>query len=55
MLKQKIEELSRRSFTAIGHDPATQLFKNQLQMDKEGYLITKPTNRTNIRVYALGG
>ena len=29
-------------FIAIGHDPATQLFKDQLKMDKEGYLITKP-------------
>ena len=29
-------------FIAIGHDPATSLFKGQLDMDKEGYLITKP-------------
>ena len=28
-------------FIAIGHDPATELFKNQLEMDKEGYLVTK--------------
>ena len=36
-------------FIAIGHDPATQLFKDQLQMDKEGYLITKPdSTETNI-------
>ena len=37
-------------FIAIGHDPATSLFKGQLDMDKEGYLITKPdstqTNKT---------
>jgi len=26
-------------FIAIGHDPATALFKEQLEMDKEGYLI----------------
>ena len=26
-------------FIAIGHDPATALFKEQLDMDKEGYLI----------------
>ncbi len=26
-------------FIAIGHDPATSLFKDQLKMDKEGYLI----------------
>ena len=43
-------------FIAIGHDPATQLFKDQLQMDKEGYLITKPdSTETNIPgVYAAG-
>ena len=29
-------------FIAIGHDPATTLFKEQLDMDKEGYLLTKP-------------
>ena len=43
-------------FIAIGHDPATQLFKDQLEMDKEGYLITKPdSTETNIPgVYAAG-
>ena len=36
-------------FIAIGHDPATSLFKGQLDMDKEGYLITKPDSTiTNI-------
>ena len=29
-------------FIAIGHDPATSLVKGQLDMDKEGYVITKP-------------
>tara|TARA_B100000963_G_scaffold72112_1_gene60236 strand:+ start:2386 stop:3336 length:951 start_codon:yes stop_codon:yes gene_type:complete len=43
-------------FIAIGHDPATTLFKNQLKMDKEGYLITKPdSTETNIPgVFAAG-
>jgi thioredoxin reductase (NADPH) len=29
-------------FVAIGHDPATALFKGQLAMDAEGYLQTAP-------------
>ena len=29
-------------FIAIGHDPTTSLFKGQLEMDDEGYLMTKP-------------
>jgi thioredoxin reductase (NADPH) len=43
-------------FIAIGHDPATALFKNQLDMDKEGYLVTKPdSTQTNIPgVFAAG-
>jgi len=43
-------------FIAIGHDPATSLFKNQLKMDKEGYLITKPdSTQTSISgVFAAG-
>ncbi len=43
-------------FIAIGHDPATSLFKDQLKMDKEGYLITKPdSTTTNIPgVFAAG-
>ncbi len=29
-------------FVAIGHDPATKLFKGQLAMDDEGYIVTAP-------------
>ena len=43
-------------FIAIGHDPATQLFKDQLKMDEEGYLITKPdSTETNVPgIFAAG-
>ena len=53
----KIDELKVDGlFIAIGHDPATQLFKNQLKMDKDGYLITKAdSTETNIPgVFAAG-
>ena len=53
----KIDELKIDGlFVAIGHDPATQLFKDQLDMDKEGYLTTKPdSTETNIPgVFAAG-
>ena len=53
----KVEEIKVDGlFIAIGHDPATSLFKNQLDMDKEGYLITKPDSTvTNIPgVFAAG-
>ncbi len=53
----KVDELKIDGlFIAIGHDPATQLFKNQLDMDKEGYLTTKPdSTETNVPgVFAAG-
>lgn len=43
-------------FIAIGHDPATELFKGKLDMDDEGYLITSPdsTATSILGVYAAG-
>jgi thioredoxin reductase (NADPH) len=43
-------------FVAIGHDPNTKLFLDQLDHDENGYLITKPgSTETNIHgVFAVG-
>jgi thioredoxin reductase (NADPH) len=43
-------------FVAIGHSPTTALFKGQIKLDDEGYIITKPgTTETSIPgVFAAG-
>lgn len=52
-----VEELAVHGvFIAIGHKPSTELFKDQLPLDSEGYLIKKPdSTQTDIPgVYAAG-
>ena len=43
-------------FIAIGHDPATELFKGKLDMDEEGYIVTAPdSTATSLPgIYAAG-
>ncbi len=42
-------------FVAIGHDPNTKLFVNQIEMDDQGYIVLKNRTETNIAgVFAAG-
>ncbi|AEN11185.1 MULTISPECIES: thioredoxin-disulfide reductase [unclassified Streptomyces] len=43
-------------FIAVGHDPRTELFKGQLELDDEGYLkVDAPSTRTNLQgVFGAG-
>ena len=43
-------------FVAIGHDPATELFKDKLKMDDQNYIITAPDSTASSipGVYAAG-
>lgn len=42
-------------FVAIGHEPNTTIFKNQLDLDERGYVVLNNNTRTNIAgVFAAG-
>ena len=53
----EISELpSNGLFYAVGHEPATKMFKGQLEVDSDGYIITKPgTSYTSVKgIFAAG-
>lgn len=42
-------------FVAIGHEPNTKLFKNQINLDDEGYVVLKNKTHTNVEgIFAAG-
>ena len=42
-------------FVAIGHEPNTELFKNQLEMNENGYIIQKNNTETSVKgVFTAG-
>ena len=42
-------------FISIGRDPATKLFRGQLELDERGYIIAGESTQTNLPgVYAVG-
>jgi thioredoxin reductase (NADPH) len=42
-------------FVAIGHEPNTKLFKGQIELDEQGYIVLKDHTKTNIEgVFAAG-
>lgn len=53
----KVERIATNAaFIAIGHNPATSVFKDQLAMDKQGYLtVDSPSTWTSVPgVFAAG-
>ena len=42
-------------FVAIGHEPNTELFKDQLELDENGYIILKNNTQTSIEgIFSAG-
>jgi thioredoxin reductase (NADPH) len=42
-------------FVAIGHKPNTEIFKNQLKLDDQGYIITRTGTKTDVQGVFVAG
>jgi thioredoxin reductase (NADPH) len=42
-------------FVAIGHKPNTEIFKDQIELDSTGYIVTRDETRTNIEGVFVAG
>jgi thioredoxin reductase (NADPH) len=52
---EEFERAADGIFIFIGHDPNTQLFQGQLEMDELGYLKVDPLMKTNVPGVFVGG
>ena len=57
-VRSGVEEVVEASglFYAVGHEPATGMFRGAVEMDEEGYIVTRPgTSYTSVEgVFAAG-
>ena len=56
LISGETEELNVDAlFVSIGRNPATELFRGQLELDERGYIVADESTRTSIPgVYAVG-
>jgi thioredoxin reductase (NADPH) len=53
--KERYEKLTAGLFVAIGHNPNSEIFKGQITLDENGYVVTNDRQHTNIEgVFAAG-
>lgn len=51
-----IEEMTADGlFVAIGHDPSTNIFKNQIDLDEKGYVLASSGPKTNVQGVFVSG
>jgi thioredoxin reductase (NADPH) len=43
------------AFVAIGHEPSTQIFKNQIKLDEKGYIVVQNGTKTSVNGVFVAG